>query len=599
MTLLSVLNASLDHLAAFAPDQDFFWQNPIFDKSRWEPFTKFMRIALTCVTTGLLMYELRAARLRERIARRTKRWVAVTLTVIAFFTYFDFFNPNVRYSEYYHRHEFYHYYLGSKYFKEIGYTELYECTAVAEVDLGRGAAVAKRDLRDLHVNLIKPIKDTYVLSDPGKCKNKFTPERWEAWKKDVDWFYHSSVGSYWDNMQKDHGYNPPPVWGMTGKLFASFAPAGDTFFKILSMIDVAFHVGVVLLFYWAFGFRIMAIATVFWGCNAPANFYWTGGAFLRQDWLFLLVAAVCCARKRKFALAGAALTWSSLLRVFPMIFFGGWGIMVLFEIIRRVRFGTTGEPQAATGKLSIKREPGLLGYLHPDHRRLLAGCLVAAGVLVPASVAVCGVDSYKQFFGHTIKVHGSTPLTNTMGLETMVEHTWANRMRFMRDDNDDDPFKGWKQGRLDRFKQVKPFFLLICAGAFAWTAWALRRTRLLWVGLALSVCLVISLTNLTCYYYSLFLVAPALVKARPSLGPPLIMTSGISTILLYAPSGFYWVDDRFTGQAWLFYALSLMLLYAYSRPFSVERLKAWWDGKPEPKGPHAPPPVSPALPAAE
>jgi len=594
ITLLSTLSASLDHFSLFAPGQDFFWQSSLFEKNRWEAFTKGTRIFLTIATALLLMYEMRAARLRERISKRTKRWVAITLTVVAFFTYFDFFNPNVRYSEYYHRHEFYHYYLGSKYFKEIGYTELYECTAVAEVELGRGAAVAKRDLRDLHVNLIKPIKDTYVLSNPEKCKNKFSAARWEDWKKDVDWFYHSSVGSYWDNMQKDHGYNPPPVWGMTGKLFASIAPAGDTFFKILSMIDVALHVGIVLLFYWAFGFRIMAIATVFWGCNAPANFYWTGGAFLRQDWLFMLVAAVCLARKRKFALAGAALTWSSLLRVFPVIFFGGWGIMVVFEIIRRIRFGTTGEVQAASGRLSIKREPGLLGYLHPDHRRLLAGVVVAAGVLIPASIAVCGADSYKQFFGHTIKVHGTTPLTNTMGLETMLEHTWDNRMRFMRDDNMDDPFKGWKEGRLARFKQVKPLFLLIIAGVFAWTAWALRRTRLLWVGLALSVCLVISMTNLTCYYYSLFLAAPALVKVRPSLGPPLVMTSGISTILLYAPSGFYWVDDRFVGQAWLFFALSVMFLYAYSRPFSMARLKAWWDGKPEPKTPRAHPPAAPA-----
>jgi hypothetical protein len=584
MTLLSVLNA-ISHLTAFAPDQDFFWQNIIFEKTHWENFMKGMRIVLTMTTALLLMYEMRAAKLRERISRRTKRWVAIVLTVAAFFTYFDFFNPNVRYSEYYHRHEFFHYYLGSKYFKEIGYNQLYECTAVAEIELGRRASVANREIRDLRVNLIKQVKDTYILTDPGQCKNRFTAARWEDWKKDVDWFYHSSVGSYWDNMQKDHGYNPPPVWTMTGKFFGSFAPAGDKYFKILSMIDVAFHVGIVLLFYWAFGFRAMAVMTVFWGCNAPANFYWTGGAFLRQDWLFFLVASLCCARKRKFFLAGGALTWSALLRVFPMIFFGGWGIMVLFEIIRRYRFGTTGEPKEGTGVLSIKREPGLLGYLHPDHRRLLAGCIVAFGVLVPASVAVCGVDSYKQFFGHTIKVHNATPLTNHMGLETMLVAGWSNRMRFLRDDNMDDPFEGWKQARLDRFKIVKPLFILICAGVFAWTAWALRRTRLLWVGLALSTCLVISMTNLTCYYYSLFLVLPALIRVRPSLGPPIVVTSGISTILLYAPTGFYWVDDRFVAQAWLFFALSVMALYAYSRPFSMERLKAWWDGKPEPKSP--------------
>ena len=123
-------------------------------------------------------------------------------------------------------------------------------------------------------------------------------------------------------MQKDHGYNPPPVWGMTGKFFGSFAPAGDTYFKILSAIDVAFHVGIVLLFYWAFGYRVMAVAIVFWGCNAPANFYWTGGAFLRQDWLFFLVAAVCCAQAQVLLFPAArSVGFGALLRIFPIIFF--------------------------------------------------------------------------------------------------------------------------------------------------------------------------------------------------------------------------------------------------------------------------------------
>src|SRR5262249_53142039 len=137
-----------------------------------------------------------------------------------------FFNPNTRYPEYYHRHEFFHYYLGSKYFTEIGYTRLYECAAVAEVDLGRGQAVRDRELRDLRIDLIKPMADTYVLSHPEECKRHFTPQRWEQWKKDVDWIYKSAVGEYWDNMQKDHGYNPPPVWTMDGKFFGNLGVAG-------------------------------------------------------------------------------------------------------------------------------------------------------------------------------------------------------------------------------------------------------------------------------------------------------------------------------------------------------------------------------------
>ena len=47
MTLLSTLSASLDHFSLFAPGQDFFWQSSIFEKNRWEAFTKGTRIFLT------------------------------------------------------------------------------------------------------------------------------------------------------------------------------------------------------------------------------------------------------------------------------------------------------------------------------------------------------------------------------------------------------------------------------------------------------------------------------------------------------------------------------------------------------------------------
>lgn len=588
MTLVALLANAVDpwFFDLISPRNTFWNEYKILSGDRWDDVMKGLRGVLTMFGAFFLLYEMRAARLRERIPQRWKRRIAVIFTVLAFGVYFDFFNPNTRYPEYYHRHEFFHYYLGSKYSKEIGYKRLYECAAAAEIDMGRGAAVRKRDIRDLRVNLIKPMTDPEVEKRIGECKGIFTatsPERWEQWKRDIDWFAKSSAGSYWENMWKDHGYNPPPVWTMTGKLFANLGDAGDVFFKYLSLIDIFLHLGTILLLRWAFGWRVMAVGAVFWACQKSADFYWTGGAFLRQDWLFFLVASICLAKKRMFMLAGAALTWSALLRVFPLIFFAGWGIIVLLTIIQRYR------KQAA----EIRKKPGpawVLDLIHPDHRRLIAGAAIALGVLVPASLVVVGPTSYQDFWAHTIAVHNKTPLTNHMGLETILVHDWDGRMRFLRDDNLDDPFKGWKENRLQRFAERKPLFLLIVAGVFAWMVWALRRTKALWIGLALSLPLVISLTNLTCYYYSMFMVAAGLVAVRPALGPVLLVAAGISSLMLNTPSGYYWVDDRFTAQAWLFYILGLMLLYAYSRPFSVERLKAWWEGKPEPKS-------KPALPA--
>ncbi len=553
---------------------DFFWNHPIFAKDQWEVITRFVRMVLALGGAGLLIYEVRARRLRQPIPERTRRRAAILLTGLAFLTYFDFFNPNVRYSEYYHRHEFYHYYLGSKYNDELGYTRLYECTAIAENELGHGQQLRKRELRDLRVNLIKPIPDTYVFSNPEQCKQHFKTERWDAFKQDVNWFYTSARGTYWENMLKDHGYNPPPVWTMTGKFFANFAPAGDSFFKLLAAMDVALNLGMLLVLGWGFGWRVMAVGAIFWGCNGPANFYWTGGAFLRQDWLFLLVAATALARRRRFALAGAALTWSALLRVFPLILFAGWGIIIAIEAMRRWRGQKEVEPEAED-----KPRWHPMFWMHPDHRRLVMGCLLATAVLVPTSIAATGLDAYRDFYEH-ISVHKNTPLTNTMGLETMVVHTWDGRMHVARNDSLDDPFQEWKQGRLDRFQERKPVFFAIIAATGLWMIWALRRTKLLWVGPPVSLLLAMSLTNLTCYYYSMFIIGAVIVASRPTLGPAYLAASGASQVVL---ANYYWVDDKFTAMSWLFYLIGLMILYVYSRPFSIARLVAWWENRPEPR----------------
>ncbi len=562
LTLASAAFSPLDFL--FHEWRFNFLGRNIFGHDEWQAGMDYFRIGLALTAAGLLLIEARGRKLGERLSEKTLKRIGIAFTVLGFLAYFDFGNPNVRYGDYYHRHEFYHYYLGAKYSRALGYTRLYECTMVAEVENGRGAEIRKRQIRDLRVNLIKPVTETYVFSNPEECKKRFSPDDWEAFKKDVSWFESVSRGGYWENMQQDHGYNPPPVWTMTGKLFSSFGPAGDGYFKVLSTLDIVLQLATLLILNWAFGWRIMAIASVFWGCNAPANFYWTGGAFLRQDWIFLLVAAVCLARKRKFALAGAALTWSSLLRVFPVIVFAGWIIVV-----------------------------GLYWYkhrkIHPDHQRLILGIVVCAGLLLPASVVVVGPEAYREFAAH-IKVHNRTPLTNHMGLETMLVHNWDGRMRFTRDNTLDDPFELWKQGRRDRFDHLKPVFFALSGAVFLWMAWALRRTKSLWIAAGLSIPLVISLTNLTCYYYCMFLIMIPLAAAVPSLGIALLATSGASQIVLRS---FYFIDDQYTAMSYLFYAMGLVALWAYSRPFSMARLRAYLDGKPEPKDP-----PKPSLPAA-
>src|SRR4030095_5285024 len=125
-----------------------------------------------------------------------------------------------------HYHEFFHYFIGSKYFPELGYTHLYECASLAEAEQGFRRRVELRMIRDLRENELVSAK--YVLEDPEVCRKgfsrPFTPRRWEEFKNDIAYFRTNTGIGAWENMLKDHGYNPSPVWNMTGSLLASLGP---------------------------------------------------------------------------------------------------------------------------------------------------------------------------------------------------------------------------------------------------------------------------------------------------------------------------------------------------------------------------------------
>src|SRR6185503_21170371 len=98
-----------------------------------------------------------------------------------------------------HNYEFFHYFVGSKYFPELGYTRLYECANVAEAEQGFRRRVELRKTRDLTKNELVLAK--YVLEDPERFKKgfvrPFTPERWAAFKKDIAFFRDRAGPATW------------------------------------------------------------------------------------------------------------------------------------------------------------------------------------------------------------------------------------------------------------------------------------------------------------------------------------------------------------------------------------------------------------------
>ena len=309
------------------------------------------------------------------IAERWKKLVGITLALMAITAYFNGFRFG--YPKYYHRWDQYHYYMGAKYFPELGYKNLYRCGVVAQADMGKVSYQLDRPfnaktapsrtvdmlkemsdpdkkIRDLPgENLLLPV--TELLEHPEICRDRFSPERWEQYKEDVKFFRIVSGKGYWTDMQKDHGFNPPPVWTIAGKLFSDLTYSGSVqYMQFLASLDILYIIGMFIALWWGFGWRVFVVGAVFWGCQSSAPFYWTGGAFLRQDWLFFTVLSVAGIRRRCFKIAGAALVYAGLLRIFPGLVVFGTLVPVITHAIKH-------------------------RSMHRDHRQmLLGGCLAAA-----------------------------------------------------------------------------------------------------------------------------------------------------------------------------------------------------------------------------
>jgi len=159
---------------------------------------------------------------------------------------------------------------------------------------------------------------------------------------------------------------------------------------------------------------------------------------------------------------------------------------------------------------------------HMRHVRLLAGGVLAAAILFPWSLKVAdGMTAWKEF-AHHISVHNNTPLTNHMGLKTIIVTTPEGRMKYSRDNRLLDPFERWKENRRARYHTYKPVFFGVIAVFVGMLAMACWKTRSIWVGMALSLILVVSFVEATCYYYSIWILAALLTRVRPSMGQGLV-----------------------------------------------------------------------------
>jgi hypothetical protein len=482
--------------------------------------------------------------------RKLRDGLLITLGVLSFGAYWNF--GSFHFGNYIHIWDTYHYYIGSKYFNELSYDRLYECVSIADSeDPSLRRRVELRKIMNLRTNVLGNTRD--VLAHPEHCKDHFKPARWEAFKQDVAFFRNRHGVKRWEEAQTDHGYNGTPVWNILGSALANTGPATYPQVLTLTLLDPALALGMMGMIWWAFGWRVLCVALIVFGTNFPSRFYWTGGAYLRWDWLFYLVGGVCLLKKDRPILGGFFLAYSTLLRVFPMFMFIG-PLMVLIQEYAKTR------------------------TLDRKYLKVIAGAALAVVLLVPLSLATSGgIEGYVRFKQNSEK-HKETPLTNYMGLRTIVAYRPSEVGKILRTDKLEDPWGAWKEAKVRTFHQPvsRVLYGLAVVGFLALLWFAVRGTEP-WVACALSATMIsvgVVGVELTCYYYSFLTVVALLYEKRREVGLVLAAVTASTGFIDWAPTRFLpegapwswmkmptWLDEQYMwmsvttliGFGWILY----------------------------------------------
>jgi hypothetical protein len=480
------------------------------------------------------------ARGRSQTHRRLRDGLLLGLGIASGLAWWNF--GLFHYPRYVHPSDTFHYYMGSKYFRELGYTRLYGCTAVSDLDRGRDFAVEGRRIRNLETNLLEPA--SAWLEDPSRCTRHFTPARWDAFRADAAFFRNHMAPRSWRKLRTDHGYNGTPAWAILGSALSHTGPASLDRLLALALLDPVLLLAMWACVAWAFGWRATCVALLFWGTNHPAVFGWVGGGFLRQDWLAATIVGICLLRKQRPTAGGFLLMTATLLRIFPGVILLGFGLQALARMGRSRRF-----------TLSV------------SHRRMIAGGLLATALWVPLSAWVTGgFDSWLAFFENS-RVHVSTPLVNHMGLPTVLAYDGSTRAEGSHRAGEDDPFAEWKQARRDTFEKRRGLYVALVAAFVLLLARASERQPD-WVAAILALGLLPVAVELTGYYYAVLLAYGLLWTRSPAIGTALCALSALSWLFVEI---WHYTAEILT---WTSLAAASFVTYAAAETLRTERPRA-------------------------
>lgn len=479
-------------------------------------FAVVKRVNLLIAGAAALLLLLRHYRVPWACRRSRRRWILMALAAIAivnYLNYFAFHGHGRR--AFVHLHDVAHYYLGSKYYAELGYSELYTAMLRAEAELtgDRFKAIEARDLATYERVHIRTLLQS---SEPVKAA--FSDDRWRDFSTDVAYF-RERLDSHYGKVLLDHGFNPTPVWAQLGGALAARVPAGsETGILLLTLLDPLLLVLAFAAVYRAFGLETTLYVVIHFCVVFGATFGWTGGAFVRYLWFFAAAGAFGCLHRRRHGAAGALLALATMLRVFPVFF------------VAPLAF------KAAAIWWTRRSLPA-------RYRRFFLAFAVTAGLLFALTgLLPRGLGHWAEFRAN-MQRHVANISPNVVGLTEALALRWGDDQVTAAE------FKALKERRQRIYRlQLAIVFLPL----LLWVARrAPRRTDLGAVALALP--LLYTGLSLAAYYYAFLIVLLLVHRASPGALALIFAVEAVPYLLML-------FEDR-EAVVFVYRGLTLALLY--------------------------------------
>ena len=461
-----------------------------------------LAMAVAALLLAVVVWSALARRYTETPGElRLRRGVLVATAVAALVAWFNFFN--FHYTGFVHTWEVFHYYMGGKYLPELGYARLYLCAAAA--DLEEGIDLRGHAMRDLRTNQMVAAESE--LARASECARRFSPRRWDEFRRDAR-FFREAMAVGWLAVRGDHGFNATPAWAVAGRLLAGSGPASWSQIGFLAVIDLVLLAAVFGILARVFGWEAACLAAGFWGTNTLGLFVWTGGGFLRYDWVLALAIGVAALKLERQTLAGAALGYAAMSRVFPAVVIAG----VLAKAV--------GEAVAERSVAPLRRLA-----------RFAMGALAAVLLLGLVSSIVAGRASIWSEFADNTAKHAASISSNLVGLRVWLAYDDDHRLQLTTDPLRQDRHEDWRAQVSARQARVW-WVRWLAAFAFLGLLARAARGRPDWVAAVLGLGLMPIALDLSSYYYAGFLLFASLWVVRPAFGVALAGLACVSNVVM-------------------------------------------------------------------